>query len=164
MSSDGARTLGTPLKLVNCQIVDIPAASGVHIKVRLGTIFVEDGLVQGVEYARTTVPPAGTHRMDAETADAAKWMTVDIGGAYVLPGLCDAHVHVTAVTADLKAIASLPPSLIIARSSIILREMLFRGFTTVRDAGGCDWVSTCCVGPDILDAIALEEYSAPEAD
>eukprot|EP00850_Spirogloea_muscicola_P016127 SM000129S26114 [mRNA] locus=s129:51274:53456:+ [translate_table: standard] len=64
---------------------------------------------------------------------------VDLGGRYLLPGLCDAHVHVTAVTADLHAMASMPPSLVTARASKLLRDMLLRGFTTVRDMGGCDW-------------------------
>lgn len=65
--------------------------------------------------------------------------TIDIQGGYIIPGLCDAHVHVTAVSANLHDLLVLPPSLVTARTTIILRDMLMRGFTTVRDAGGCDW-------------------------
>jgi hypothetical protein len=50
-------------------------------------------------------------------------------------GLCDAHVHCTAVTANLPGLLSLPESLVTARSSDILEGMLSRGFTTIRDAG-----------------------------
>jgi imidazolonepropionase-like amidohydrolase len=64
---------------------------------------------------------------------------VDGGGRVVLPGLIDAHVHVTATSHDLMSLALKPPSLITAESSRIMRDMLLRGFTTVRDAGGADF-------------------------
>ena len=54
-------------------------------------------------------------------------------------GLCDAHVHCTACTADLPGLLSLPDSLVAARAAKVLEGMLMRGFTTVRDAGGADW-------------------------
>lgn len=57
----------------------------------------------------------------------------------MIPGLCDAHVHVSAVSANLHDLLVLPASLVAARASVVLRDMLMRGFTTVRDAGGCDW-------------------------
>jgi imidazolonepropionase-like amidohydrolase len=65
--------------------------------------------------------------------------TVDLGGAAVIPGLVDAHVHVTAATADLTALTTWSPSYVTAHSAGILRGMLERGFTTVRDASGADW-------------------------
>jgi imidazolonepropionase-like amidohydrolase len=64
---------------------------------------------------------------------------VDLAGATVLPGLVDAHVHVTAATADLAAMESWSPSYVTAHAAGILRGMLERGFTTVRDAAGADW-------------------------
>lgn len=63
---------------------------------------------------------------------------IDVGGRAVLPGLIDAHVHVTAASHDLAALALESPSLVVAQSSRILHEMLMRGFTTVRDAAGAD--------------------------
>ena len=63
---------------------------------------------------------------------------IDVGGRVLMPGLCDAHVHVTAATPDFADLARWSPSYVAARSSEILRDMLFRGFTTVRDAGGAD--------------------------
>ena len=64
---------------------------------------------------------------------------IDAGGRVVLPGLIDAHVHVTAATHDLTSLGLQPPSLIAAETSAIMRGMLHRGFTTVRDAAGADW-------------------------
>lgn len=69
--------------------------------------------------------------------DAAR--RIDGGGRVALPGLIDAHVHVTATMHDLMGQALKPPSLVVAESSRILRDMLQRGFTTVRDAAGADF-------------------------
>ncbi|EAR52699.1 hypothetical protein OG2516_00694 [Oceanicola granulosus HTCC2516] len=63
---------------------------------------------------------------------------LDLAGLTVMPGLIDCHVHVIATTADLGLNASLPDSLVAARSSVLMRNMLMRGFTTVRDLGGAD--------------------------
>lgn len=71
-----------------------------------------------------------------QVADATR---IDGGGRVALPGLIDAHVHVTAGSHDLGRWALQPPSLVTAESSRILREMLLRGFTTVRDAAGADF-------------------------
>lgn len=64
--------------------------------------------------------------------------SIDADGRAVLPGLIDAHVHVVATSHDLAGLALQPPSLVTAQSSHLLRAMLHRGFTTVRDAGGAD--------------------------
>ncbi len=63
---------------------------------------------------------------------------IDAGGRVVLPGLVDAHVHVTATSHDLGKLGFQPPSLITAETSVVMRDMLQRGFTTVRDAAGAD--------------------------
>ena len=65
--------------------------------------------------------------------------TIDAGGRVVLPGLIDAHVHVVAASHDLVGLAQQPPSLVGAQASQIMRGMLYRGFTTVRDAAGADF-------------------------
>ncbi|MEB3367345.1 metal-dependent hydrolase family protein [Saccharopolyspora mangrovi] len=64
---------------------------------------------------------------------------VDLADATVLPGLIDAHVHVTAATADLGALPSWSPSYATAHAARIMGGMLDRGFTTVRDASGADF-------------------------
>lgn len=64
---------------------------------------------------------------------------IDAGGRALLPGLIDAHVHVVAASHDLVGLALQPPSLLAAEAGRIMREMLHRGFTTVRDAAGADF-------------------------
>jgi imidazolonepropionase-like amidohydrolase len=61
-----------------------------------------------------------------------------MAGLTVMPGLTDCHVHVIATTANLGLNADLPSSLVTARSGQIMRGMVMRGFTTVRDLGGAD--------------------------
>ena len=78
---------------------------------------------------------------------------IDVGGRVVLPGLIDAHVHVVAASHDLAALALEPASLVGAQSSRILREMLHRGFTTVRDAAGAD--------AGLKEAVARGLYEGP---
>lgn len=73
---------------------------------------------------------------DIDVGDVAR--EIDAGGRSVLPGLIDAHVHVVATSHDLVGLAQQPPSLVTARSSHLMRDMLRRGFTTVRDAAGAD--------------------------
>jgi imidazolonepropionase-like amidohydrolase len=65
--------------------------------------------------------------------------SMDVKGQSLMPGLIDCHVHVIAVVAGLGANAKLPDSLVAARSTIVMRDMLNRGFTTVRDVGGADF-------------------------
>src|SRR5918912_3161342 len=64
---------------------------------------------------------------------------IDLKGMTLMPGLIDAHVHVTAVTADLSAMAEWSPTYVTARTAHVLRGMLSRGFTTVRDVAGADY-------------------------
>lgn len=63
---------------------------------------------------------------------------IDLAGRTLLPGLIDAHVHVSATIADFFRLTLMPQSLIAAQAKDILEGMLARGFTTVRDAGGAD--------------------------
>ncbi|MGH7643009.1 MAG: amidohydrolase family protein [Candidatus Dormibacteria bacterium] len=64
---------------------------------------------------------------------------IDLRGAVLMPGLIDCHVHVTVVTSDVWGMAEWSPAYVTARASHVLRGMLQRGFTTVRDVGGCDF-------------------------
>jgi imidazolonepropionase-like amidohydrolase len=61
---------------------------------------------------------------------------IDLKGKTLMPGLIDLHVHVIAVELNLARQVHMPNVLITLRSVPMLRGMLRRGFTTVRDAGG----------------------------
>ena len=75
----------------------------------------------------------------AEVPPAWTGANFDLKGRVLMPGLCDGHVHVTAIAADFATLARTPPTYLAARAAIVLRDMLMRGFTTVRDAGGADY-------------------------
>ncbi|SDE13726.1 Imidazolonepropionase [Salipiger thiooxidans] len=80
----------------------------------------------------------GIFREVSPTATVDADETLDLDGLTVMPGLIDCHVHVIATTANLGLNAALPSSLIAARSSGLMKDMIMRGFTTVRDLGGAD--------------------------
>lgn len=82
---------------------------------------------------------------------AAGARTIDLRGRTLMPGLIDAHVHVIAVTADLSAMAEWSPMYVAARATHLLREMLHRGFTTVRDVGGADYGIAAAVEEGYLE-------------
>jgi imidazolonepropionase-like amidohydrolase len=69
----------------------------------------------------------------SDSADA-----FDVRGKTLMPGLIDCHVHVVASMVNIANLALLPDSVATLRAVPILRGMLDRGFTTVRDAGGAD--------------------------
>jgi imidazolonepropionase-like amidohydrolase len=64
---------------------------------------------------------------------------LDGTGLHAVPGLIDCHVHVVAVRADLGSLPDQSPAYVTAQASHLLRDMLWRGFTTVRDVGGADF-------------------------
>ena len=119
----------------NARLFD--SASGV---LRPGTTIV----IEGEHFATVTQGPLVVDDVGRE---------IDAGGRVVLPGLIDAHVHVTATSHDLAGLALLPPSLIGAEASQLMAAMLRRGFTTVRDAAGADW--------GLQEAVARGLYEGP---
>ncbi len=85
-------------------------------------------LVEGnriVAVSDTPIDPAGAIR-------------IDLQGCMLLPGLIDAHVHVFAVNLVQARNESMPLTLMTARAVPRIRNMLDRGFTTVRDVAGGD--------------------------
>lgn len=66
----------------------------------------------------------------------ARTVVLDAAEFFVMPGLIDAHVHVNAVDANLKANAALPDPIVTVGAMNLMKAMLMRGFTTVRDLGG----------------------------
>lgn len=64
---------------------------------------------------------------------------VDLRGRVLMPGLIDCHIHVFLSEVDLARLDGVPLTLLTARAGVLMRNMLMRGFTTVRDTGGADW-------------------------
>lgn len=99
------------------------------VEVRQGVIkegchvLIEDGRIKKVD--NTNAPPS---------ADKI----IDVKGGFIMPGMVDSHVHVTAITPNFALLEILSPFYVGAKSNDLLHDMLMRGFTTVRDAGGAD--------------------------
>jgi len=70
---------------------------------------------------------------------AAGATTLDVRGQTLMPGLIDAHAHVYLSEVNISRLADVPLTLMAARAGPLMRAMLDRGFTTVRDTGGADW-------------------------
>ncbi|CAH7099758.1 MULTISPECIES: metal-dependent hydrolase family protein [Vibrio] len=69
--------------------------------------------------------------VDATLADEI----IDAQGGTVMPGLIDAHVHIT-LSAPFNVIDTMTREEVAIRSAKISEEMLMRGFTTIRDVAG----------------------------
>src|ERR1700752_1825337 len=64
---------------------------------------------------------------------------IDGGGRTLMPGLIDCHVHVYLSEVNIRNLENIPLTLMTARAAPLMRGMIDRGFTTVRDTGGADW-------------------------
>ena len=70
---------------------------------------------------------------------AAKADVIDCGGRTLMPGLIDSHVHVMLSEVYIRLLESVPLTLATARAARLMKGMIDRGFTSVRDTGGADW-------------------------
>ncbi|KAI7840056.1 hypothetical protein COHA_006187 [Chlorella ohadii] len=128
--------------VVNNRIAAVDRPWSLRITERLGQAAAAAGAAGAAAEAAASEAAAalmaGTVRQPGK---CGPWTVQDIDcrGLTLMPGLCDAHVHVTACSANLPGLLSLPESLVTARAARVLEGMLLRGFTTVRDAGGADW-------------------------
>ena len=85
-------------------------------------------LVQGDRIAAVTCDPI-------EAPDAR---AIDVAGKTVMPGLIDAHAHITGLSLSPKNLAYPAADLAVAAATY-LRNSLLAGFTTIREAGGADY-------------------------
>ena len=112
------RAPADPLLLENFDLLDVK--SGKLLKGR--SLQIAAGRITAIERGR---PGART-----------KARRIDLGGRVLMPGLIDCHVHI--LQSIFPETADFFPSYLTASAMVRLGEMLDRGFTTVRDAGGAD--------------------------
>ncbi|KAH8890220.1 amidohydrolase [Thozetella sp. PMI_491] len=65
-------------------------------------------------------------------------IVVDLQGKYICPGLIDCHLHISSVPGEvsLNGSSGSDPAVSLLRQPFACRQVLDRGFTTVRDTGG----------------------------
>ncbi len=65
---------------------------------------------------------------------------IDLGGRVVMPGLIDCHIHIMSIKTKWanNTLMHMLPSYAHAAAAIKARNLLMRGYTTVRDAAGAD--------------------------
>ena len=80
---------------------------------------------------------------------------IDLKGKTLMPGLIDLHVHSVAVELNLAQQMHMPNVLVTLRSALLLRGMLRRGFTTVRDAGGAGYPLKQAIDSGLTDGPRL---------
>ncbi len=106
------------LLIDNVQIFD-----GRNLVSSNGSVRIADGKITEVSVESLT-PEAGEQVIDGE-------------GHFLMPGLIDAHVHVS-YAFPFSKINEITESYLTATAVSNAKAMLFRGFTTVRDTGGTD--------------------------
>jgi imidazolonepropionase-like amidohydrolase len=105
----------------NANVVDVSSATILPDR----QVVLENGLIKAIDEGKAPASPEAQR--------------IPANGGFVIPGLIDAHVHVTAYTANLGELPQQSPMYVAARSAQVLRSMLKRGFTTVRDVGGAEF-------------------------
>src|SRR5437773_1395943 len=128
--------MGDAVYLMNARLVDGTGAAPREA----ATVLVEAGTIVRVGAASDAAPQHAT--------------VVDLAGRTLLPGLIDAHVHVTAFDMPhvLKGEAVIAPEVKHHFVAAGLRAMLRMGITTVRDVGA--------FGDDLLHARRAAEFGA----
>src|SRR5215207_3399393 len=117
-----------PLHLTSARLIDGTGTAPLEGV----TVVLEDGRIAGVDASGAPIP-----------ADAVQ---IDLGGRALMPGLVDAHVHVTAfdMPRASKGQDAIVPEVRHHLIAAGLRRMLRMGITTVRDVGA--------FGDDLLHA------------
>lgn len=124
---------------------------------RQGAVVIEDGWITAAGSAdRVSIPREAT--------------VIDAGGATILPGIIDCHVHATYRARDTRQHLLNTASFNILKSTEIIRETLACGVTTAREMGGADTGFREAIergvipGPRLLVSIIMISQTGGHAD
>lgn len=110
-------TLSQSIIFENARVLDGTSAEGEHDRF--------------VRVSGNTIDEVSDRPLDDRQA-----IRIDLRGKTLMPGLIDCHVHVTSAYLDLGRNTALPDALVAYHAARNMKQMLDRGFTTVRDLGG----------------------------
>lgn len=105
--------------------VNVNVFNGTSVSLSRGmSVLVEGGKISSVRTGRMAAPTGAT--------------VIDGGGRTLIPGLIDAHQHMTLSASSLGDLTdeAVPIDTIMARSAAEAQATLMRGFTSIRDMGG----------------------------
>lgn len=85
------------------------------------------------------VEGAKIKEVSSKPIKVGKATVIDCAKRTLMPGLIDSHVHVVLSEVVIRNMESVPLTLMTARAADLMKKMLDRGFTSVRDTGGADW-------------------------
>ncbi|ORX38209.1 hypothetical protein BD324DRAFT_619980 [Kockovaella imperatae] len=128
--------------LINAQVIDTEE----------GKLF--DGL-QTIEIIDGHIASIGL--TDSFTYTDTKAPKIDLDSRFVCPGLIDAHVHISAIPGS-NTIADMVRTnaqVTTLRSTYVLKSMLSRGFTTIRDTGGATKDTANAIAEGLLEGPRL---------
>jgi len=80
---------------------------------------------------------------------------IDLRGRTLMPGLIDAHIHIFLAEVNLALLEGMPLTLLTTKAVVNARNMLMRGFTSVRDTGGCDHGTKQAAEAGLIDSPRL---------
>ncbi|KAJ6787841.1 hypothetical protein PWT90_10045 [Aphanocladium album] len=107
------------------------------------TVTLRDGLVDSLQHTHSYTYPI--------LPSSAEVVEVDLGGCYLCPGLIDCHVHLTAVAGS-PSLGFDEPDMAVSyfRQPFLCRQILSRGFTSVRDTGGATLALKEAIAEDVF--------------
>ncbi|GIZ44832.1 hypothetical protein CKM354_000801800 [Cercospora kikuchii] len=129
----------TPYVFKNANILDVTSGEILPN----ATLIINDGKVSRVGTTRDA-----TLEQDIPQGSAI----LDIEGKFIMPGLIDCHVHI-AVTpgySSLESYNNMSERESLIRQPTVLKAMLQRGFTTVRDCGGATSAMRAAIEEGVL--------------
>jgi imidazolonepropionase-like amidohydrolase len=111
--------------LTNANVIDVQDGS-TRFK---AAVRVKDGLIDAILDSTAAV---------IQEAQSQGFQVIDCKDGFVCPGLIDSHVHLMAVPGfeDISKAFGNPNDVSVLRQPYVCAQMLYRGFTTVRDCGG----------------------------
>ena len=80
-----------------------------------------------------------THVSAGNVEPGENFSVVDLKGAFLMPGLIDAHTHANMPTMNIGSLSHWPMSRLSQHARSFLEGLLEQGFTSTRDAGGADF-------------------------